>query len=508
MSTIVGVRIAGAPVGFDHVSSSITLRHGRNSLDDGPLSSSAALELLKVDRAATQAFRVGDALELDHGDGPAFRGRLTDAKLEGDALMVVAIGPLGYLSRRPVGLAGYPGQLWSDRVRAVAADAGVLELLELELGDFDPALIPAEPDRRSLGSALAELAADVGAAIADTPAGTILVQTLEARRARAHVAIPPGQVVYVPGWGMIDDVENRIEVAYAGDQALVVEDVASRNRFEERPGSLSTRIAGFDDAKRRALERLNRLAFPDWAVTEATVLGRIPLSIGDPVELAPLPLAAPTELYTGVLEGWTDELEADEWTMTLAMTAPRLSGIGLRWIDVDRPAPPMIVNGDFRDGLTGWNTKPDSTMTLEAGACRCTRDVVSWNGGTWQDVELVAGESYRMTWRYKLAPGRGAFGEVGGNEVGDWLDVPMVGTGEWVETSATYLAPPGALTGWFGFFFYGAGAAADPGEAEVGDWFLVDDVVIASAGSWAEADPATWAEPDSLPHSTEELAHA
>jgi hypothetical protein len=48
-----------------------------------------------------------------------------------------------------------------------------------------------------------------------------------------------------------------------------------------------------------------------------------------------LPAAAPADSAIGMLEGWEDRIEAVgdalEWTMTLTLSPPRLSGYGLTW---------------------------------------------------------------------------------------------------------------------------------------------------------------------------------
>ena len=472
MTTITGVRIGGDAIEFDRVSSTMALRHGRSAVDDGPLASSAALELVHVRREGTSTFRVGETLELDHDGGPAFRGRLTDATLVGDSLALTAIGALAGISRRPCGRNGFPAQLWADRVRAAFSDAGALDLLELELGPWNPPLVAVEPDdRRTLGGVLTGIADDVGAAIADTPDGRVLVQTIEFRstlenaiangdfsgglegwipygastlelvggacevtrgtlgdwsegvyrdwwpiaeldvaftlrvraapgdRAYANVngytadgtwlagadwpftgsgdwqtlsgshrldpasqmmdfgvfffpddgstfaiddvvvgpprstlELPPETVLYAPAWAMVDTVANILELDYAGG-TLTVSDASSVREFDPRPESLSTALASFADANRRAGEYLVRRASPDWVVSEATVLARVPVRIGQAAALSSLPPSSPSSSYLGVIEGWSDDIGGDEWRTTLALTAPRLSGLGVKWLD-------------------------------------------------------------------------------------------------------------------------------------------------------------------------------
>ena len=498
MTTIIGVRIDGKPVAFDHVSSTIGIRHGRSSVDDGPLASSAALELVAVSRPGMSSFRVGVRLELDSPDGPAFRGRLSDATLDAaaDVLSLTAVGELASVARRPCGRYGFPAQLWADRVRQAFTEAGAIDVLELELGAWNPPLAAVDPDETAtLGGVLGELVNDTGAAIADTPDGRVLVQTIDARlpvvathpipwqrtewyaspgadvtddggavpwtflnvrepqsgwcyflphagdrnrfplvkgeRYRivfgdnlfnpahgllvvidqivgnvdistplpagrstfdfvAHensvaagarlviyttqpvtaadiangqawvgvqpieiqrlglgsspMELPPETVLYAPDWTMVDDVANELELEWALG-SFTTRDKASVRAFEPRPASLSTRLSDYADAQRRALEFLNRRSSPDWVVSEATVLARVPVTIGLAVSMTMLPPSSPAPEYVGVIEGWADSIAADEWTTTLALSAPRLSGLGLKW----------------RDPVVAWNAAGPAT---------------------------------------------------------------------------------------------------------------------------------------------------
>ena len=72
---IVTVLVNDAPVALDDVFAELTIRHGRGSLEDGPLASSATLTLVDVTRELVQGFSAGDTLQLDTADGPRFVGR-------------------------------------------------------------------------------------------------------------------------------------------------------------------------------------------------------------------------------------------------------------------------------------------------------------------------------------------------------------------------------------------------------------------------------------------------
>ena len=142
--------------------------------------------------------------------------------------------------------------------------------------------------------------------------------------------LPPETVLYAPGWTMVDDVANELELEWALG-TILSSDATSVREFEPRSASLSTRLSDYSDAQRRSLEFLNRRAYPDWVVSSATVLARVPVSIGEPAALTMLPPSSPAPSYLGVIEGWADSIADDEWTTTLALSAPRLSGFGVKW---------------------------------------------------------------------------------------------------------------------------------------------------------------------------------
>jgi hypothetical protein len=331
---VADVKIAGKPVAFDHVLSSLTSRHGRAAVDDGPLSSSASLQLIDVDRQRfTAGFRVGVALEVTATDGPLFTGHVTDANLTGTDLQLTGIGPLGLLARFPI-LGAFPAQKWSERVGELFSRAGRISSLVLEVGSRDPMLVALPSDARNFGRMLVDLSTDNAAAIADTPDGRVLVQAVDSRPGTPPMELPPQTVLYAPSWAMIDDVENEVTVTYGADVQLVESDARSVAVFGPRPSTVQTVIASRVDAQAVALERLNRRSFPDWTVSGATVLARLPAKLGTPVTLGPLPASAPTPTYQGVIEGWTLQLTGRDWSTVLALSDPRLSGIGLRWQDL------------------------------------------------------------------------------------------------------------------------------------------------------------------------------
>lgn len=334
------VAIDGVDVALGDVFAAVTIRHGRGSVDDGPLGSTATLSLVNVDRAFTSSFRVGRELAIDTtGAVPRFRGRITDATLVPDdspTLSVVAISTLARISGRPVGAVAWPSETWSDRVERAFLEADADALLVLEVGGTNPTLAARDAEETNLGELLAALAQTVPAAIADLPSGDVLVQAIDTRQGRAVVELDPAEVVYPTEWAQTDDVRNVVRVEWSGG-TVEQTDASSIAELDERaPLTLSTELTTGAEANARALLELNRRARPEWTLDRVELLALDPaLGIGTPVRVVELPAAAPTERTIRLLEGWEDHVEGDEWTMQLALSAPALSGYGIPWQSLD-----------------------------------------------------------------------------------------------------------------------------------------------------------------------------
>lgn len=338
------VAIDGTDLAPETIFASLTIRHGRGSVDDGPLGSTATLTLVDVDRPLTSAFRVGVEIEVDTtGAVPRFRGRITDASLDpADAtLAILAVSTLARISGRPVGAGAWPAESWSDRVERAFTEAGELAALVLEIGDDDPALAARAAEETKLADMLAELAETVPAAIADLPNGSVLVQAVTARKGAALLELDPAIVALAPEWAQADDVRNVVRVEWSGGE-VEQSDAPSIAEYDERePLTISTTLANLADAEARALLELNRRARPDWIVERADLLALdSALEIGSALAILDQPASAPKPVALGMLEGWTDRIEPDgegglDWTMELALSPARLSGYGATWNTVD-----------------------------------------------------------------------------------------------------------------------------------------------------------------------------
>lgn len=357
------VSLDAVDLDFADVFASVTIRHGRASVDGAPLGSTATLSLLHVTRAVSLPFRVGVAVEIDTvGAIPRFRGRVTDAALDPDAatLAILAVSTLARISGRKVGAGAYPAEPWSDRVERAFTDAGAIADLVLELGDDDPPLAARDADETDLAALLQELAETVPAAIADLPDGTVLVQALSSRKGAAPLELDPALVALSPEWAQADDVQNVVRVVWDGG-TVEQTDAASIALYEERePLNIGTTLANLTDANARALLELRRRSLPEWAVERAELLTLdSTLRIGDAIAIPEQPAAAPRDVALGMLEGWTDTIEPDgegglDWTMALALSPTRLSGYGASWAILDVG----LSWDDLPVGLS-WNESED-----------------------------------------------------------------------------------------------------------------------------------------------------
>lgn len=340
------IELDGQALELGDVAADVAIHHGREDIAGEPTAATCQLSLLGVDRDLVQAFRVGAELRVTAGDAgassPRFTGRVTDATLAVDVLTAIAVGPLARARGFAVGLALWPVEPWSARVARIFTEAGLADVLELQADpDFDPQLAardPATAGATTLGDYLAYLAPMIGAAVCDRPDGRILVQPLGARTIDRAVPLDPADVEHAPAWVMVLPGANVVTVRYTGDQSesVTLRDEASIGLYdEERPETIDTTFVDVADATARAQSRLDRGAYAHWNVLEAPILRGLELEVGAPVVLSSMPEASPADPWTPIVEGWAEQITGDAWTMQLALSDPRLSGIPpLAWEDV------------------------------------------------------------------------------------------------------------------------------------------------------------------------------
>lgn len=365
------VVVDGHPIPLAEVAAGLTIHHGRQGVFDDPTATTCQVTLYDVDRAFVQAFRVGVPLVVTARDGaaparPRFTGTVTDARLDVDDLTAIAAGRLSTLARYPIGGSGvWPVETWSARVTRIFTEAGLAAQLELQPDpDFNPQLAArdsATAGETTLGDYLAFLAPMLGAAVTDRMNGKILVQALGARSLANLTPLAPADVAYAPAWEQVLPLANVVTVRYTGDQSMsvTVQDPTSIGFYGERPRTIDTSFVNAADATARANEALARGAFSHWNISETPILRGLELSLGAPLELSGMPPASPFEPWTPILEGWTDQITRDEWTMLLALSDPLASGVVLPWNVIPATA---VYHWDTLDVATDWT----EALTLEA----------------------------------------------------------------------------------------------------------------------------------------------
>ena len=280
--------VNGAALDLGDVLADVTIRHGRTGFFDAASASTCQITLLGVDRALTAPFRLGALLVVNATDGstvaPRFTGRFTDATLVDDVLTAIAVGALRTLPGYEL-VAAYPQEKWSARVTRAFAEAAIAGTLALELGPFDPLLVaePAPSSTRTLGGYLDELAAMVGAAVADLPDGRILVQAIDSRTIGGAVALDPAEVGYAPEWALRLPGANIVDVTYGEPASSVsARDPASVALYGPIAASVATRFLNAVDAQAVANGRIASGAYSRWTVGDAPLLVGLALKIGTP----------------------------------------------------------------------------------------------------------------------------------------------------------------------------------------------------------------------------------
>lgn len=359
------VKLAGVTIPLDGILSDLTIHHGREDISDEPTATTCQLTLLDVPRELTLAFEVGQTLAVNVKDAaapevPRFTGTVTDATLQDNELTVIAVGDVSKLRHYVVGEGDWPVESWSSRVTRIFTEAGLAARLELHP---DPAFNPQLAARvnetagpTTLGDYLAFLTGMVGAAVTDRPDGRILVQAIGSRSLANLTPLDPADVAFAPGWVQELPGGNIVTVRYTGDQSesVTVTEPASVDLYGDRPETIDTAFTQPADATYRANQRLARAAFTHWNMPSAPVLRGLNLEIGAAVELSEMPDASPADPWTPTVEGWTDEIHGDAWTMTLALSDPLLSGLTLPWSSVPATA------------AYHWNTVDPATDWTEA----------------------------------------------------------------------------------------------------------------------------------------------
>jgi len=353
----------GGPQGFwaafDHVLASVSIRHGRDTVDGPVQASTCTLGLRALPRSDLKIWEVGTMLEIwDSSNAKLFTGTITDNALAEDdpltdaVLSIVAVSTLEQAGSRQVRGHAWPAEGWGARAARILSEAGLTGTVQAPTPDVPLAAPPPdEPnvDDPSTGtwaatdalSALGDILNDVDGTVFELGDGTIVVQALSGRAGLyPMLTLDPAIVLYSPEWEMTLDVKNRIVLGWgygadAGGGSVTVNDPDSQTRYGLRwTGEFTTGLADATTAGHQALEKLDRLAWPRWSLGAVTVLEPQALAIGQLVQLTELPAAAPFASWNAVVEGWVDTIEGPDWTQDLVLADPQDSGLALPWLDV------------------------------------------------------------------------------------------------------------------------------------------------------------------------------
>lgn len=364
--TLTGITLDGVALPLAEVLADVVIRHGRTGYYDAPSTSTAQITCIDVARSFSAGIKMGAKLVVtcDAGAGPLprFTGRVTDATLDRGDLTIVACGKLSEMSGYYVAPATYSKQTWTEQLKTVFQNAQTGNSrgsfpLDIRTPKTNPLMAPVVSvvsEEPNFAQFVETLLGWMGAAMADMPDGKILIQPASARTTANAVNIPPEEVLYTPQWHQTLPGANRVRID-AADRL----DFPSENQFGERFVEYDTTIdvSDVNDAYYLRDEMLGRQAWPEWVIESAVLLfGRV-LEIGQPVRMSGFSASAPHGTWVAIVEGWTDRITSDGgdfvWTMELALSDPKLSGIGeqpITWNDT-----PSDLTWANANQTTAWN---------------------------------------------------------------------------------------------------------------------------------------------------------
>ena len=424
---ITTVTIGGHPIDPGRVTArSIVVTHGRDRVTDGPEPSTAHLTLL-VPAPGMPGWTSGNSLTIAHDLGPLFTGRVTDLTMvhvdtvgHGMCALITltAAGPVAALGVRVVGDEPWPAETGAQRAERILTLAGVGHSID---GAVDPLVVPRDVDAQPALTLLEELAGSTGAAVFDTPTGTVVYQAISGRARPVFgyrwqdfpptdtwsgfpptmlwadfdgwispdsdlpTLLPAAAVEWEPAWNLTEaEVINHARIGYGvpadGSQQEYAEavDETSQAAHGTRYRYIGTQLADPSDAADRAGHIISTQARPRWAMPSVVVLldliresdptlytNVLGLLCGDHVIVHGLPQPAPAIDWPAIVEGWTYQYwKTDHGTeherTTLALSDPLASLAVIAWTDY----PPLYRWSDHPTPLS-WSDLTTLTV-LEA----------------------------------------------------------------------------------------------------------------------------------------------
>lgn len=292
------------------------------------------------------------AIDLDPADGILFTGEVTDPTIDPrrGRHRIQAAGALGRHYRRTLLSSGWGQQTETGRVTRVMDQAGI----PVGVIDAGSTLLAAPGQDDTAGALLDRVSGSTGGAVVEQPDGTVDYLGPDHRRGGAVVlTLTASQIVNTLTWSQhVDDIINQLEVTYATG-VITATDPASIEVREVYPGKVQTDLTTASDAYSLGQLIVGRRGEPVWqlpdlevdlmhVMTDATRGPILELRHGDLIEVTGIP---EPHAYTGdvklYVEGWstTIALEAQgfpwRWRYVLCVSDRTLSGVSIRWVDVD-----------------------------------------------------------------------------------------------------------------------------------------------------------------------------
>lgn len=298
---------------------------------------------------------LADALGLTDAERVRFTGEITDPVIDprnpvSDVYTITGAGRLGRYRRRTVDGHTWPQQKDGARVARILEAAGADDEAA---GTIDVGVRPLIPPVRKVtaGQLLDQTSDSTGGQLVEQLDGVLDWHSAEHRRGvPATVTLDAGEILNDLTFEQhVGDLVNRLELSYGRDDAtVVVRDPASIDDRDVYESSLSTALANAIDAHDLGLEIVGRRSEPVWQLPNLVVDLRraitspakraqlLALRFGDRITVTGLPAGAPypgaVELY---VEGITETATPRAWRLSIAVSDPLLSGVGVRWLDVD-----------------------------------------------------------------------------------------------------------------------------------------------------------------------------
>lgn len=384
------ITIGGQPISPGQIIMQGSIVHGLSAPTDGPTASSASLALLIPETIPMPTWAVGDTIQITADSGiTRFTGVVTDLQLsheqhpDGDVntiyglLEVTAAGALAQLGNVTVGGEPWPAESDTARAKRILAMSGLPSYVQ---GGPKTAVLARAAEPQSALDLLTELAESCGAAIFDTPGGSIVYQAWSARAqtiqwtrwsdlgsitwdqwpdtwqdmtivspaAQLPLEVDPGAIDWAPRWACTSaEIVNDVTIGYGvipegGEQATVsLTDGESITRFGLRHYGSDTILADAASAVERSGLIVARQAWPRWALagidipdpeTDPQILE---LMCGARISIDGLPQPAPQREAVLVVEGWTHTYSPNLNMLTLATSDPMMTMAGITWSALD-----------------------------------------------------------------------------------------------------------------------------------------------------------------------------